>query len=115
MYIIGISISIKYVGNKFHKNNVIGLILKKERVRTLSDSVAEPEPEEPKLFQDLEPEPEPEPKINFNKHFLQSFVGCQNEEKVIATSALLNGFVVNREEILSYIYIYPSTRTPTNM
>ena len=48
--IIGICISIKYVGNKFHKNNVIGLILKKERVRTLSDSVAEPEPEEPKLF-----------------------------------------------------------------
>ena len=72
--IIGICISIKYVGNKFHKNNVIGLILKKERVRTLSDSVAEPEPEEPKLFWDLEPEPEP--KINFNKHFLQSFVGC---------------------------------------
>ena len=74
--IIGICISIKYVGNKFHKNNVIGLILKKERVRTLSDSVAEPEPEEPKLFWDLESEPEPEPKINFNKHFLQSFVGC---------------------------------------
>ena len=78
MYIIGICISIKYVGNKFHKNNVIGLILKKERVRTLSDSVAEPEPEpeEPKLFWDLESESEPEPKINFDKHFLQSFVGC---------------------------------------
>ena len=35
---------------------------------TLSSSVPEPEPVEPKLFWDLEPEP----KINFNKHFLQS-------------------------------------------
>ena len=31
------------------------------------NSVAEPEPMEPKLFGDLEPEP----KINLDKHFLQ--------------------------------------------
>ena len=32
------------------------------------DSVVEPEPVKPKLFEDLEPEP----KINLNKHFQQS-------------------------------------------
>ena len=31
-------------------------------------SVVEPEPVEPKIFEDLEPEP----KINLNKHFLPS-------------------------------------------